>query len=96
MSKGIQTWTELFDQKNHDRKMKMREEKENKFEAILKEIITTKSASMITNPRSEMNGTQIIQTSGLDPKTFSLLEFTHLTLKLQTQKLKITHLERLI
>ena len=36
MSKGIQTWTEIFDQKNYDRIMKMTEEKENKFEANLK------------------------------------------------------------
>ena len=36
---------------------------ENKFEAILKEIRTNKSASTITNPRSEVNGTQNSQPS---------------------------------
>ena len=40
----------------------MREETENKFEAILKEKRTNKSASTITNPRSEI--TQNSQPSG--------------------------------
>ena len=42
----------------------MREEMENKFEAILKEIRTSKSASTITNPRSEVKGIQNFQPSG--------------------------------
>ena len=41
----------------------MREEVENKFEAVFREIRTNKSASTITNPRSEMNGTQNTQLS---------------------------------
>ena len=37
---------------------------ENKFDAILKEIRTNKTTSTITNPRSEINGTQNSQPSG--------------------------------
>ena len=33
----------------------MREEMENKLETILKEIKSIKSASTVTNPRSEIN-----------------------------------------
>ena len=64
ISTQIQTWTENFEQKNNDRIMKLREEMENKLEAIKKEIRTSKSASTITNPRSETNGTQDSQPSG--------------------------------
>ena len=56
ISNEIQVWTENFEQKNNDRIMKMREEMENKFDAILKEIRTSKTTSTITNPRSEING----------------------------------------
>ena len=52
INKEIQVRTESFEQKNNDTKMKMREEMENKFEAILKEIRTNKSALTITNLRS--------------------------------------------
>ena len=38
ISNEVQVWTENFEQKNNDRIMKMREEMENKFNAILKEI----------------------------------------------------------
>ena len=62
--KEMQMWTEIFEQYNNYRIMKMREGKENKFEAILKEIITTESASTTTNPRSEINRTQNNQPSG--------------------------------
>ena len=41
----------------------MREEMENKFDAILKEIRTSKTASTITNPRSEPNGIYNLQPS---------------------------------
>ena len=37
---------------------------ENKFDAILKEIRTSKTASTITNPRSEPNEIQNLQPSG--------------------------------
>ena len=42
----------------------MREEMENKFDPILKEIRTNKTTSTITNRRSELNGTQNSQLSG--------------------------------
>ena len=57
-------WTENFEQMNNDRILKIREEMENNFEAILKGIRTSKSASTITNPRSETNGTLNSQPSG--------------------------------
>ena len=44
--------------------MKMREEMENKLDAILKEIKSNKSAFTVTNPRSEMDGIQNMQPSG--------------------------------
>ena len=64
VSNEIQVWTENFEQKNNDRRMKMREEMENKFDAILKEIRTNKTTSTITNPRSEIDGMQNSQPSG--------------------------------
>ena len=64
ISNEIQAWTENFEQKNNDRIIKMREEMENKFDAILKEIRTNKTASTRTNPRSELNGTQNSQLLG--------------------------------
>ena len=64
ISNEIQVWTKNFEQKNNDRIMKMREEMENKFDAILKEIRTSKTTSTITNPRSEINGMQNSQPSG--------------------------------
>ena len=64
ISNEIQVWTENFEQKNNDRIMKMREEMENKFDAILKEVRTNKTASTITNPRSEIDGIQNSQPSG--------------------------------
>ena len=59
-----------------DKIMKMREEMENKFDAILKEIRTSKTASTITNPRSEPNGIYNLQPS--DPKMISSVEYAHL------------------
>ena len=50
--------------KKTDRFVKMREEMNNKFEAILKEIKFSKSASTVTNPTSKTNETQITQQSG--------------------------------
>ena len=64
ISNEIQVWTENFEQKNNDRIMKMREEMENKFDAILKEIRSSKTTSTITNPRSEPIGIQNLQPSG--------------------------------
>ena len=64
VSNEIQAWTEIFEQKNNDRITKMREEMENKLDAILMEIKTSKSPSMTTNPRSEMNEIESMQPSG--------------------------------
>ena len=64
ISNEIQAWTEIFEQKNNDRIEKMREEIDNKLEAILREIKTNKSVSTVTNPRSETNETQDPQPSG--------------------------------
>ena len=64
ISTEIQAWTQIFEQRNNDRIEKMREEMENKLETILREIKSNKSASTVTNPRSEVNGTQDMQPSG--------------------------------
>ena len=64
LSNEIQAWTENFEQKNNDRIMKMREEMENKLDVILKEMRSNKSASTVTNPRSEMDGIRNMQPSG--------------------------------
>ena len=55
ISKEIQVWTQIMEQKNNDRIEKMREEIENKLETILKEIKSVKSASTVTNPRKARN-----------------------------------------
>ena len=44
--------------------MKMREEMENKLDVILKDINSSKSASLATNSRSETNDVQSMQPSG--------------------------------
>ena len=64
ISNEIQAWTEIFEQKNNDRITKMREEKENKLDAILMEIRTYKNTSMATNTRSEINEIGNMQPSG--------------------------------
>ena len=51
-------------QKSYDRIEKMREELDNKLEAILREIKINKSSSTATNPRSDMNEMQENQQSG--------------------------------
>ena len=66
ISNEIQAWTELFEQKNNDRIERLREEMDNKFEAILREIKTNKNTSTVTNPRSEANEVQESQYP--DPK----------------------------
>ena len=63
ISNEIQAWTQIMEQKNHDRIDKMREEMENKLETLLKEIKSNKSASTVTNPRSEINGNRDPQPS---------------------------------
>ena len=64
ISNEIQVWTQEMEKRNNDRIEKMREEIDNKFDAILREIKTSKNASTITNPRSESNDTQNNQPSG--------------------------------
>ena len=64
ISNEIQIWTQEMEKRNNDRIGKMREEIDSKFEAILREIKTSKNASTITNPRSETNETQNTQPSG--------------------------------
>ena len=64
LSNEIQARTENFEQKNNDRITKMREEMENKLDAILKEIKSNKSVFTVTNPRCEMNDIQNMQPSG--------------------------------
>ena len=63
-SNEIQVWTQEMEKRNNDRIEKMREEIDNKFDAILREVKTSKNASTITNPRSESNETQNNQPSG--------------------------------
>ena len=63
ISNEIQVWTQKLEQKN-DRITKMREEIDNTFETILREIKNNKSVSTATNPRSETNENQDTQQSG--------------------------------
>ena len=64
ISNEIQVWTQIMEQKSNDRIEKMREEMDNKLEAILREIKTNKSSSTATNPRSDLNEIQENQQSG--------------------------------
>ena len=50
VSNEIQVWTQIMEQKSNDRIEKMREEMENKLEAILREIKTNKSISTVKKP----------------------------------------------
>ena len=68
LSNEIQAWTKIMEQKNNDRFEKMREEMENKLEMILKEMKSKKSASTVTNPRSEINENRDPQPSGSKAK----------------------------
>ena len=63
-----------MERKNNDRIEKMREEMENKLETILKEIKSSKRASTVTNPRSEIDENRDPQPSG--SKTTQILETT--------------------
>ena len=69
ISDEIQVWTQIVERKNTERMEEMREEMDNKLEAILKEIKNNKGASMTTNPRSDINEIQVPQPSGsrIDP-----------------------------
>ena len=86
MSNEMQVWTQIVEQKNNDRIEKMREEMENKLEAILKEIKSNKSASRVTNPRSDINEMRENQPS----------EFMHLITKIlipRTTTILLEHLK---
>ena len=60
VSNQIKVWTQIFEQKGHDRIMKMREERDN-YRSHFERERTNKNSS---NPRSETNGAQIMQPSG--------------------------------
>ena len=64
ISDKIQVWTQIVERKNTERIEKMREEMDNKLEAILKERKYNKSVSTVTNPRSDANGIQDPQPLG--------------------------------
>ena len=64
ISNEIQAWTQIMEQKNNYRIEKMREEMENKLETILQEIKSNKSASTVTNRRSEIDENREPQSSG--------------------------------
>ena len=64
ISNEFQSWTEIFEQKNNDRIAKMREEMENKLDAILMEMKTSKSTTLTTIPRSEINEIGNMQPTG--------------------------------
>ena len=63
-SNEIQVWTQTLEQKSNDRITKMREEKDDKLETILKAIRSNKNMSTTTNPRSEAAEAQNSQPSG--------------------------------
>ena len=64
ISDEIQVCTQIMEQKNDDKTEKMRQEMDNKLEAILKEIKSNKIASAQTNPMSDVNEIQGSQPSG--------------------------------
>ena len=70
MNSEMQVWTQIMEQKNNDRIEKMREEMDNKLEAILREIKSNESASTVTNPRSDTYEMQENQPSGSKSSKF--------------------------
>ena len=63
LNSEIQVWTKTMEQKNDSKIEKMRE-KDCKFEAILREVKSNKTAYTMTNPRSDFNEIQDLQPSG--------------------------------
>ena len=53
-----------MEQKNDSKIEKMREEMDSKLEEILREVKSNKTASTMTNPRSDFNEIQDLQPSG--------------------------------
>ena len=76
-----------MEQNNDDKIEKMREEMDNKLEAILKEVKSKQTASTTTNSRSDVMKYKIHNPR--DPEQKGLLEFAHLILKIQTPKTTI-------
>ena len=65
LSSEIQVWPQFMERKNDDKIERMREEMDNKLEAILRrEVKSNKTTSTVTSPRSEINETQDPQQSG--------------------------------
>ena len=64
LNSEIQVWTQIMEQKNDSKLEKMRGEMVSKLEAILKEVDSNKTASTMTNPRSDFNEMQDSQPSG--------------------------------
>ena len=64
ISNETQVWTQIMEQKSNDGIEKMQEKMDNKVEAILREMKTSKSSSTATNPRSDTNEIQENQQSG--------------------------------
>ena len=76
-----------MEQNNDDKIEKMREEMDNKLEAILKEVKSKQSASTTTNLKSDVKKYKIHNLR--DPEQIDLLEFAHLIMKIQTPKTTI-------
>ena len=64
LNNAIQVWTQIMEQKNDNKSEKMREEMDSMLEAILKEVKSNKTASTMTNSRSDFNELQDSQPSG--------------------------------
>ena len=58
ISNEIQVWTQKMEKRNNDRIGKTEKVIDCKFEAIQREIKTSKNASTVTNPKSKSNETQ--------------------------------------
>ena len=61
---GIQVWTQIMEQKNDNKIEKMNDGMDNKLEAILKEVKSNKTASLMTKPWSDFIEMQDSQPSG--------------------------------
>ena len=64
LNSEIQVWIQIMEQKTDSKIEKMREEMDSKLEAILRELKSNKTASTMTNPRSDFNEIQDLQRSG--------------------------------
>ena len=64
LNSEVQVWTQIMEQKNDSKIEKMREEMDSELEAILREVKSNKTASTMTNPRSDFNEMQDSQPLG--------------------------------